>query len=74
MIEYFESTIGDNIPVTVSGTVQAPERNVGYCGDFEIDKVWITSDAGEHDIYPIISKLEKQLLRDAGYKKLYYKE
>ncbi|CAB4132001.1 hypothetical protein UFOVP138_8 [uncultured Caudovirales phage] len=67
----FNSTVGDDIPVTVIGNYELPDNSVGYWGSFDIENIYLKCDVKrESDIQSLIPinstwrRLESEGMRD----------
>ena len=65
----FETEIGDGIEITVWGDFSAPDRSAGYHGDYEINKVAITTDLNGTDILSLLSDGQIETIRHEGWMK-----
>lgn len=52
----FDTTVGDDIPVTVIGSYDRPDPSVGYYGSFEVESVYISYDLLANDISSLLTK------------------
>lgn len=69
-IEDFETTVGDDIAVRVSGEYDPPDASTGWNGGYSITKVWLVGDASQTDIYSLLTCGQVERIEEATFNAL----